>query len=397
MTGRRRLICICIAAALAWPSPASPYSVLTHEATIDAAWDISIKPLLLAKFPRTTVAALDAARAYAYGGCVIHDLGYYPFGSRFFSNLLHYVRSGDFVEALIRNARDVNEYAFALGALGHYASDNSGHPIATNRAIPLMYPKLREKFGDSIPYDEAPKEHILVEFSFDVLHVAAGAYAPQAFHRFNGFQVAEDLVERSFKEIYALDMGDQFMDRSLAIGSYRYAVSKAIPEMTKVAWKHKREEIEKLTPGITQASFIFNLSRREYEQQFGRDYAKPSLWARFIGWLSHLVPKIGPFRAMAFKVPTPEAERLFLDSFVRTKERYSQELRGLRSGKIDIANTNFDVGRETRLGSYALADETYDELIEKLQQQQFAGMSAALRADLVRHFGSDARITAATP
>src|SRR6188472_3558114 len=224
---RFRIACACTILVIALTSAETVhgYSVLTHEATIDAAWDTSIKPLILAKFPRTSAAALDEARAYAYGGCVIHDLGYYPFGSKFFSNLLHYVRSGDFVEALIRNARDVNEYAFALGALGHYASDNSGHPLATNRAVPLMYPKLRAKFGDVIPYDQAPKEHVFI-----------------------GFEVAKDLVDRTFKEIYALDMGDQFMDRSLAIGTYRYAVSQAIPQMTKVAWKNKREEIETATP-----------------------------------------------------------------------------------------------------------------------------------------------------
>jgi len=391
---RRRLAIVVLIATLV-PSPASSYSVLTHEATIDAAWDASITPLLRAKFPGITDAQLDDARAYAYGGCVIHDLGYYPFGSKFFSNLLHYVRSGDFVEALITNARDVNEYAFALGALGHYASDNSGHPIATNRAVPLMYPKLRARFGDSIPYDAAPKQHILVEFSFDVLHLAAGAYAPQTFHRFIGFKVAEDLLDRTFKQIYALDMGDQFMDRSLAIGTYRYAVAKAIPEMTKVAWKQKRDEIERVAPGVTQATFVFNLSRRDYEKQFGRDYARPKGWARIIGFLYHFVPKIGPFRALAFKVPTPEAEKLFLDSFARTKERYAQELRSIRAGAPAFANINFDVGRATERGAYPLADETYEELLGKLTDEKFAGVSAALRADLGRHFGNDLRLTAA--
>lgn len=384
----------CVALVFALPAEVPAYSVLTHEATIDAAWDPSIKPLLLAKFPRTTPAAIEAARAYAYGGSVIHDLGYYPFGSKFFSNLLHYVRSGDFVEAMIANARDVNEYAFALGALSHYASDNTGHPRATNRVVPLMYPKLRAEFGDAIPYDEAPKQHILVEFSFDVLQVASGAYAPEAFHKFIGFEVAEDLVARTFKQIYALDMGDQFMDRSLAIGTYRYAVAKAIPEMTKVAWKKKRAEIEKVTPGITQTRFVFNLSRREYEKEFGRDYAKPKGWARVIGFLYHLVPKIGPFRALAFKVPTPEAEKLFLDSFQQTKERYAAALNALRSGQPALANINFDVGRETPRGAYALADETYNELLDKLTDHKFAGVSSAMRADLARHFGNDPRLTA---
>ena len=382
-------------ATLILGSRVSAYSVLTHEATIDAAWDSSIKPLLLARFPKTSATALDDARAYAYGGSVIHDLGYYPFGSKFFSNLLHYVRSGEFVESLIKNSADVNEYAFALGALGHYTSDNNGHPIATNHVVPIMYPKVRAKFGDPVPYDKAPKQHILVEFSFDVVQVASGVYAPQAFHRFIGFKVAEPLLERTFLETYGIEMGDQFMDRSLAIGSFRYAVGKTIPEMTKVAWKKKREEIEKLVPGVTEKSFVFNLSRQEYEQQFGRDYAKPKGFARVIGVLYHLVPKIGPFRALAFEVPTPEAEKLFLESFARTKERYAQALSAVRAGRPAFANTNFDLGHAVPRGGYSLEDETYTELIEKLAERKPASMPAGLRADLVKHFGAkDPRLSA---
>jgi hypothetical protein len=390
-SSRFKLICSIAIVAILLPSPAPAYSVLTHEALIDASWDTSIKPLLLARFPKTTAEGLNEARAYAYGGAVIHDLGYYPFGSRFFSNLLHYVRSGDFVSALIRNATDVNEYAFALGALSHYASDNNGHPIATNKVVPMMYPKLRAKFGDDIPYDKAPKQHIMVEFAFDVINVAAGTYAPDAYHQFIGFEVAEPLLERTFLEIYAMKMGDLFMDRSLAMGSFRHAVAGTIPEMTKVAWKHKREEIEKLKPGITETAFVFNLPRREYEQQFGPDYAKPHGIARFIGVLYHLVPKIGPFRALAFEVPTPEAEKLFLASFTATKQRYVQELAALRSGRPAIADTNFDVGRALPRGAYALADETYDELYKKLSDRKFAGVSGELRADLRRYFGADPR------
>ena len=389
-----RIAPLVLLATLMLGSRASAYSVLTHEATIDAAWDTSIKPLLLARFPKTSAAALDDARAYAYGGCVIHDLGYYPFGSKFFSNLVHYVRSGDFVESLIKNATDVNEYAFAIGALGHYASDNNGHPIATNHVVPMMYPKVRAKFGDPVPYDEAPRQHILVEFSFDVVQVASGAYAPQAFHRFIGFQVAEPLLERAFLETYGIEMGDLFVDRSLAIGSFRYAVSKAIPEMTKVAWKKKRDEIEKLVPGVTESSFVFNLSRRDYEREFGRDYAKPRGFARVVGFLYHLVPKIGPFRALAFEVPTPEAEKLFLQSFARTKERYAQAINAVRAGRPALANTNFDLGEAVPKGGYPLEDATYNELIEKLAERKTAAIPAALRADLIKHFGrNDPRLS----
>ena len=382
-----KLISVVVVVALLVATRAPAYSVLTHEAQIDTVWDVAIKPLLMARYPNTSAEALNEARAYAYGGSVIHDLGYYPFGSKFFSNLLHYVRAGDFVEGLIRNANDVNELAFALGALSHYASDNMGHALATNRAVPMIYPKMRQEFGSTVTYEDNPKRHILVEFSFDVVHVAAGVYAPEAFHRFIGFKVAIDVLERAFVETYGLDMGDLFFDRSLAVGTFRYAVGKAIPQMTKVAWKKKRKEIEQVAPGITQAAFVFNLSRREYEQQFGTDYAKPKGWARIVGVLYHLIPKVGPFRALAFQAPTPEAVTLFLESFVRTKERFTRELDAMRAGGLNLANTNLDVGVPTGRGEYKMADDTYDELLVQLTERKFSDVSEALRAELRRHFG----------
>jgi len=230
----RLLACAILAAALLVPRSAGAYSVLAHESNIDAVWDSHIRPLLLARYPRTTDAQLLAARAYAYGGSVIQDLGYYPFGSKFFTNLLHYVKTGDFVEALIRDAQDVNELAFAIGALCHYAADTEGHAIAVNRAVPLMYPKLQRKYGDSVPYDKAPKEHILVEFAFDVLLVAHGGYQQQALHDFIGFEVAKPLLERAFRETYGLEMKDLFLSEDLAIGTYRHAVAGTIPDVTRV-------------------------------------------------------------------------------------------------------------------------------------------------------------------
>src|SRR5690349_4310448 len=104
---------ICVALFLLWAPPrAQAYSVLAHEAIVDGAWESGIVPLLKQRYPRTTADELLAARAYAYGGTIIQDLGYFPFGSHFFTDLLHYVRSGDFVESLLRDAKDVNELAF---------------------------------------------------------------------------------------------------------------------------------------------------------------------------------------------------------------------------------------------------------------------------------------------
>jgi hypothetical protein len=391
----RWLLLAAAAAVFFTPRPAFAYSVLSHEANIDVLWDGSIKPLLRARYPSATSREIDEARAYAYGGCVIQDLGYYPFGSHFFSNLLHYVRAGDFVRALIRDAHDVNEYAFALGALGHYAADADGHRLAVNRAVPLMYPKIEAKYGDNVPYADSPSRHLMVEFGFDVVQVAGGAYAPDAYHKYIGFQVAKPALARAYREIYGVEMKDLFVNEDLAIGTYRHAVATTIPQMTQVAWKKKREQIEQVTPGIEKTRFVFNLSRRDYEKEFGTDYARPHGFGRFVGFVYALVPKIGPFRTLSFRVPTPEAERLFLESFLSTRERYRGYLEALRAGRLSLANLDLDTGRPTARGEYTLADETYAKLLDKLDDREHADVPAALRANIIAFYGAhDDRVAA---
>jgi hypothetical protein len=209
------------------------YSVLTHEAIIDSAWHIKIRPLLLERFPNATKDELRQAHAFAYGGAIIQDLGYYPHGSRFFSDLVHYVRSGDFILALLRDSQDLNEYAFALGALAHYAADDNGHRLAVNRTVPLLYPHLGKKYGSIVTYEDNPAAHLKTEFGFDVLQVARGRYAPDSYHDFIGFEVARPLLERAFQETYSLPLPSVFDDLDKAIGSYRYTVHSVIPKATK--------------------------------------------------------------------------------------------------------------------------------------------------------------------
>jgi hypothetical protein len=386
-----------VLAELCVPRGAEGYSVLAHEANIDAVWETTIKALLQARFPQATPDDLLRARAYAYGGCVIQDLGYYPFGSHFFSNLLHYVRTGDFVAALIRDAQDIDEYAFALGALGHYAADNSGHPLAVNRAVPLMYPKLRARFGNRVTYGQSPKSHVLVEFAFDVVQVAAGAYAPESYHSYIGFKVAKPALERAFLDTYGIQMKDVFLSEDLAIATYRHAVGTTIPEMTKVAWGKKRFQIAKVTPGIQRKTFVFNLSRKQYDKEFGSDYAKPHGFARFLALVYNLVPKIGPFRSLSFSVPTPEAERLFLESFTATRERFRKSLDELRAGRLSLPNTDFDTGQPTARGEYPLADATYDELLDRLADREFTGVQPALSANIIAYYGDAGPLPGAMP
>jgi hypothetical protein len=361
----------------------SAYSVLTHEAIIDAAWKDSIVPALLERFPNATPEQLLQAHAYAYGGAIIQDMGYYPFGNRFFSDLTHYVRSGDFVLALIEESSDLNEYAFALGALAHYAADNSGHPLATNRAVAMMYPKLAKKYGSVVTYAEKPSAHMKVEFGFDVDQVAERNYAPKAYHDFIGFAVSKPVLERAFARTYSVEMSSVFLGVDLAISSYRHAVSTVIPRTTKVAWHLKRREIQNSHPSETKTKFIYNISNSGYRKEWGGDYKRPGFFARLKAFLSHLLPKIGPFSALAFHPPTPAVEQIYMHSFNETLDRYRVLLLAQKESRLQLPNDNLDTGGLTVPAGYALTDETYADLLDKTSGKP---ISDALRQNILAYY-----------
>jgi len=361
------------------------YSVLTHEQIVDLLWADQIAPLLLHKYPGTSVEELRIAHAYAYGGCLIQDMGYYPFGNRFFSDLVHYVRSGDFVVALIDDASDVNEYAFALGALSHYVADIAGHP-AVNAAVAQEFPKLRQKYGREVTFDEDPKAHIRTEFGFDVVQVAKQRYTSESYHDFIGFQVPKPLVERAFRETYGIELKDVFFNLDLSIGSFRRSVSNVIPEMTRVALLLKKDEVVKENPTFTKKKFLYNLKRSDFEREWGKSYQKPGLGARIIAVLFRLVPKIGPFKALAFKMPNPDTETLYLKSVNTTVEQYRIYLKDLAGRKLILANTDFDTGKPTRAGEYRLTDSAYAKLLDKLADEKFAQMPDPLRQNILEFY-----------
>lgn len=390
---RKRIVLLMFLLAGFWSAPASAYSVLTHEAIIDSLWTDTITPLLKQRFPEATDADILEAHKYAYGGSIIQDMGYYPFGSKLFTDLVHYVRSADFITALLEQSTDLDEYAFALGALAHYASDNSGHAIATNLAVPMLFPKLKKEFGVSVTYNESPSAHLKTEFGFDVVQTARGQFAPQSYHDFIGFDVSKDLLERAFHQTYALSLSDVFSNLDLAISTYRKTVSVIIPKLTKVAWQNKKDEILKAVPGATQRQFLYNLSRASYEKEWGSDYKKPGLFSRFFGFILRIMPKFGPFKTLDFQIPTPETERMFMQSFDVTLVRYRELAKEVQAGSLVLPNKDLDTGGPSQAGEYALADKTYARLLDKLQEKEFTNVDAGLRENILTFYSEPAKWT----
>jgi Zinc dependent phospholipase C len=375
-----------LGAILAAP-PLFGYGVLSHEELIDIAWDADIRPALLGRYPEATADQIKQAHAYAYGGSVIQDLGYYPFGSHEFANLLHYVRSGDFVAGMLRDARNLNEYAFALGALSHYAADIWGHP-AVNAGVAIEYPNLREKFGRTVSYEENPEAHLKTEFSFDVVQVAKKRYISKQYHDFVGFQVSEELLERAFEGTYGIKLDELLHYDDLSIETYRFAVSRVIPEMTQVAVATRKDKIQVEKNDAALREFRYHLSRADYERDFGSKYHKPGIFARILGFLLGLIPKFGPLKSLEYRDPTAQTEDLYFKSMDNVVDQYHRELEKLKASGPAFPNRNLDTGAPTRAGQYKLADETYSRLVRRLAQNHFRLTTPALRANIMNYFAS---------
>jgi len=369
--------------------PAQANSVLTHEQIVDFLWKTEITKILMERYPKTTPEELTAAHAYAYGGCLIQDLGYYPSGNKFFSDLVHYVRTGDFVSELISQSQNVNELAFALGALSHYSADTVAHPTV-NAAVAIVFPKLRRKYGKEVTYEDDPKAHIRTEFGFDVSQVAQNHYTSDAYHDFIGFQVAKELLERAFLATYGISLKEVLPDEDRTINTYRRSVSTWIPRLTQVALISKKKELE-ATPNFNPRQFRYLLSRTKYEKEWGSNYVRPTGWARFLAFIVKLMPKIGPFRTLDIKVPTPQTEKMYIKSVEDTVTEYRRLLAASITPQFSLPDRDLDTSKPTSAGEYQLADKAYARLMKQLAKDNFAGMNPTLRANILDYYSDTTR------
>jgi len=379
---------IAVFAWISWCSlPSQSYSVLTHEQIVDMEWQDQIRPLLLKRFPQATADDIKQSHAYAYAGSMVQDMGYYPFGKKYFSDLLHYVRTGDFVTALVEESSDLNEYAFALGALAHYSSDNVGHP-AINKVVAIEFPKLRKKYGNEVTYADDHKAHIRTEFGFDMVQVAKNRYTSDRFHDFIGFEVSKPLLERAFLKTYGIQLHDVLGDEDLAIGSFRRSVSTIIPAITRVALLNRRADLVRDTPNFDEKKFLYRLSRTNYEKQWGKGYRRPGFGSRVLAFILRKLPKIGPASALDFKVPSAKTEDIYIKSVNSTTDNYSSLLHQVRDGNLDFPDTDFDTGRKTAPAEYPLADVTYARLLQDLSKNNFAQMTPELRSNILEFYSN---------
>ena len=386
---------VLLLAAILLASDSTAYSVLTHEELIDLAWNDSIRPLLLAKFPKSTDAELVVAHSFAYGGSAVQDMGYYPFGKVFFSELTHYVRSGDFVVRLLSDARTLNEYAFAIGALSHYLGDSIGHSEAVNRATALGFPKLRDKYGESVTYGESPHSHIRTEFAFDVKELSDRAFAPAAYMERVGFRVPRKFLRDVFIATYGIDIAEVLGRARPDLKSYRTSVRSFIPAFAEVeVVLHKKQF---LPPPDTEAYRIFaeRVAHTNYERRWRHTYKGPGFKAHLLAILVFIVPKIGAASDLAIKIPTHETEEWYLSSVNRTVDQFRAILQNLLSAKSParLANLDLDTGERVRLGDYALADKTYTELLARLTSKPRLGVPADLKRNLLDYYEGSLAIT----
>jgi hypothetical protein len=405
---------VALIIALLCPGRAAAYSLLTHEQLIDLTWKDSIVPLLLSRYPNLTPAELDLARAYAYGGCVIQDIGYYPFGDQAFSNLTHYVRSGDFVVNLFRNATNANEMAFAIGALSHYIGDSVGHSEATNLAVPVEFPKLSAKYGTSVSYAEGKHQHVQTEFAFDINEIAHHRVAPLRYMRHIGLKVPMRQLALAFYQTYGLT--ENFTGRGrINVRGYRFAVRTFIPRIAYgITVLHRRHEpADSTAPEVVELEKeAAQVAQDNHWQAYRR---KAGIETYVIASLLFILPKVGPFSLVNVKGPTVQTEaeyahsvavsttalRRILVRFTPVAARYTGPVPPLgslthpddtspqhRDPNHPLPNRDLDTGHVVQPGGYSLTDSTYAYLLHKIVQNPTQPIPPGLKDDIQRYYSN---------
>jgi hypothetical protein len=421
---------LALVLVLPWGPQAAAYSLLTHEELIDLAWQNSVVPLLLSRYPGLTPAQLQNARAYAYGGCVIQDMGYYPFGDMSFSNLTHYVRSGDFVVNLFRNAHNADEFAFAVGALSHYVGDSVGHSEATNLAVPVEFPRLRAKYGPVVSYAEGPRQHVQAEFAFDIDEIAHHHMAPVRFLRHVGLKVPVKQLALAYYQTYGLEGEFSGRERRFNVREYRFVVHTFIPRVAYAITllRRRHEPPEPDTPDA--AEIERQVTRVEAECDWQQYRRNPGIGTYALAGLLFVLPKFGALKLIAVKGPTPATQAAYLhsvvlsaailrqmlarftpppsadpkspaiaaddpDSKIRQARSFPaipgvnpQTMLESRDPRHPLPNRDLDTGRVVQPGGYSLTDSTYASLLHLLTHHPARPVPPGIKLDIQAYYSN---------
>jgi len=365
---------------------ATPYSVQTHEELVDLAWKQSIRPILLKHYPNLTEAQLQRAHAYAYGGCAIQDFGYYPFGNIFFSNLTHYVRAGDFVLSLLRNAHTADELAFAIGALSHYIGDNIGHGTAVNRAVPIEFPKLEQKYGPVVNYAQNPHAHVQTEFAFDIDQLSKRRFAPSAYLEHVGLEVSSDLIHRAFFETYGLNIHQIIGKRETSVGVYRHSVRHFIPNIARAEGILHKSGFPPDAPSPDLSNFINELQQASTENNWEAYRKTPGFGSHLYAGFIFILPKIGVLKLLAIKGPTSQTEDIYIKSVNRSINVLRRILDDYDHVERYLANRDLDTGDFVKPGTYPPTDKTYAQLLAAITKNPDNIIPLQLKHDLVEYY-----------
>jgi hypothetical protein len=385
-----RIVALLLCALIFVPLRTRAYSVFTHQELIDLAWSSSIRPLLLEKFPGATDAQLREAHAYAYGGSAVQDMGYYPFGKQFFSNLTHYVRSGDFVAWLLSHARSLDEYAFAIGALSHYIGDSIGHSEAINRATGVAFPKLANRFGPSVTYDESPHSHIRTEFAFDIAELSDGDFPSPDYLEHIGFKVPRKFLEEAFQQTYGFDIHEVLGRAHPALRSYRTSVRYFIPAFAEAEVVLHRHQFPPHNDSEVDRIFRERLAKTLYERKWKHTKNKPGIRAHLLAVLVFIIPKVRGISDLAIKIPNPDTYQMYQTSVNHAVDIFCDQLHKLRNTGDDVklANIDLDTGDHVKRGAYPLTDITYAQLLERLTSKPDRVIPADTKRNIMTFYGT---------
>ncbi|GAA4493175.1 hypothetical protein GCM10023172_01400 [Hymenobacter ginsengisoli] len=357
---------------------AAAFSALTHQAVVDSCWTRNLVPVLERHYAGATPAQLREARSYAYGGALLQDLGYYPGNGALFSDLTHYVRTGDFVRALLEEARDRNELAFALGALAHYAADGVGHPVGTNAVTDLVFPELYPRLGTPITYAQAPHQHAQVEFAFDVAQVQAGYYRSEDFHEAIGLRVSRSVLERAFQRTYELRLGQVLPHVGPGLAAFRFVSAELLPAAVRASEYVPAGQLRQL-PAPERQRYYERINTGHFRRRRGPRPDHLSLGMHVLVWLRPALPRLGVAPLLAFRPLPPAAFATMQASFGEALVRYQAMLAHLAT---PLPNLNLDTGQPTRAGVYALADRTYAGWVQRLARTRHLELATAVQENL---------------